>query len=144
MMYDSILLPIDGSEGSAEATEHAVDLASKYDASVHGLVVVDQSAYVGLASDIEREQTREAEVKDAEELATNLADTLDDANLDHETTVVTGLPDEEIVDRAETVDLIVMGTHGRSGIDRFLLGSTTEKVLRRVTVPVHCVPVAEE
>ncbi|AAV47178.1 universal stress protein [Haloarcula marismortui ATCC 43049] len=49
-----------------------------------------------------------------------------------------GDPYEEIIDYAETagVDMIVMGTHGRSGLDRFLLGSVTEKVVRTADAPV--------
>jgi nucleotide-binding universal stress UspA family protein len=57
-----------------------------------------------------------------------------------------GDPYEEIIDYAETegVDMIVMGTHGRSGLDRFLLGSVTEKVVRTADAPVLTVRLSDE
>jgi nucleotide-binding universal stress UspA family protein len=60
--------------------------------------------------------------------------------------MVHGTPHTAILDYAEEhgVDLVVMGTHGRRGFDRFLLGSVTEKVVRTASVPVMTVRVGEE
>ena len=58
------------------------------------------------------------------------------------TMVISGVPHEEIISQAENVgaDVIVMGTHGRSGLDHVLFGSTTEKVIRKSNIPVLSVP----
>jgi len=145
MMYDTILLPIDGSEGSDAAATHAIDLANTYDATLHGLVVVDQSTYVGIENDIRREEIREEQREASEALLDDLGDELDEADVDYELDTANGVPGERIPEYAteNDVDLIVMGTRGRSGLDRLLLGSTTEKVLRSVDIPVHCVPLRE-
>lgn len=146
VMYNTILLPIDGSEGSAEAVDSAIDLAKKYDSTVYGLVVVDQSSYAGISSDVKRDQIREEQVEDAQKITDELSENLSEVDVDHETEVIVGIPNEQIAEYTNDndIDLIVMGTHGRSGVNRFLLGSTTEKVLRRASIPVHCVPVMDE
>ena len=134
-MYDDILFPTDGSDGANEALAHALELAETHDATIHVLSVVD-STYIGSAAaeatTIESLQERTEQVIDG---------TVDDV-ADHGATVVAerriGDPYGEILDYADTagVDLIVMGTHGRSGLDRFLLGSVTEKVVRTADPPV--------
>ena len=67
-----------------------------------------------------------------------VADRAREAGLVATTTVERGIPHEAILAHAEAVgaDLIVMGTHGRSGVDRFLLGSVTEKAIRRADIPI--------
>ena len=67
------------------------------------------------------------------------------SNLKIRLEVEVGLPDKMIVEKAaaEAVDLIVMSTHGRSGLRRFLIGSVTEKVLRQAACPVLSVPPSE-
>ncbi|SEH17848.1 Nucleotide-binding universal stress protein, UspA family [Natronorubrum sediminis] len=141
-MYDTILFPTDGSDLSKQGIDHAVDLAQTYDAPLHTVFVVDQTTYAGLPNDIEREsiqnQLREAGSRSFEMLES----AADDAGVTLSSAVLSGVPHEQIIEYAESngVDLIVMGTHGRSGFDRVLLGSTTEKVLRLSPVPVHCVP----
>jgi nucleotide-binding universal stress UspA family protein len=57
-------------------------------------------------------------------------------------TVVEGTPAEAVVDEARDSDVVIMGTHGRTGLDRYLIGSTTEKVVRTADVPVVGIPVA--
>lgn len=141
-MYDTILFPTDGSELSEQGIDHAVSLAQAYDAELHTLFVVDQTAFVAHPNDMDREaihdQLREAGQRSLEQLEETAAA----AGVSLATAVSAGVPHEQIVEYTETndVDLIVMGTHGRSGLDRVLLGSTTEKVLRVSPVPVHCVP----
>lgn len=130
-MFDKLLIPVDGSAPAKRAAKFGLELAAVYDAAVDVLHVVD----VG---------PREAD--EARERGTDLLEkvaTLDvDGDPAVETHLTEGTPSEIIpthVDKHGT-DLVVMGRHGRSGITAHLLGSTTERVLRQVSVPVLTVP----
>ncbi|APW98077.1 stress response protein [Halobiforma lacisalsi AJ5] len=141
-MYDRILVPTDGSSEVERALEYGFDLAEAHDATARVIYVVNAANYGGLPmetawegiSDALRDEGREA-VSRARELAPE--------DLAVETEVLEGAPSRIIVDQASTgdCDLIVMGTHGRGGIDRLLLGSVTERVVRRAPVPVLTVHV---
>jgi nucleotide-binding universal stress UspA family protein len=84
--------------------------------------------------------------KEIEESANKMMDDFCADNLsesdNYGTLVISGVPHEEIIRQADNVgaDVIVMGTHGRSGLDHVLFGSTTEKVIRKSTIPVLSVP----
>ncbi|SDM72196.1 Nucleotide-binding universal stress protein, UspA family [Halogranum gelatinilyticum] len=138
-MYAEILLPSDGSDAAAVATEHALNLAQRYDAQLHVLYVVDQSAVGGMMS--ESQLVASALEREGNEVVEAVAQLAGDHGVDVTTSVVTGHPSRTILDYAadHDVDLVVMGTHGRSGIDRYLLGSVTERVVRRADVPVLAV-----
>lgn len=141
-MYDCILVPTDGSREVERALEYAFDLARMHNATIRALYVVNAAGYGGLpmeaalegVSDALRDEGRSA-VGRVEELAP------DDVTVDTE--VLEGSPSQVIVEEADPTecDLIVMGTHGRGGIDRLLLGSVTERVVRRASVPVLTVQV---
>jgi len=136
-MYNKILVPTDGSEGSEVALEHARSLAEKYDSEVHILYVADVRTHN--TGDIVHNIVGELE-KIGEESVKSLKKELDsDSNV--VTEVIKGIPHREITDYAneKEIDLIVMGTHGRTGLDRILLGSVTEKVVRTSKVPVMTV-----
>jgi nucleotide-binding universal stress UspA family protein len=144
-MYGRILFPTDGSEGSDIVLEHAIDLAQRYDATLEGLFVGDQRTYAGMAADIDREQIKEAQASVSEQALERVRSTAEDAGVDVATTHTSGVPAEKIVEVIEEddVDLVVMGTHGRTGIRRALLGSVAENVIRQSPVPIHLVPVAD-
>lgn len=140
-MYDRILVPTDGSTGSAHVAMQAFDLADRYGATVHVLHVVDGSLRSVLGSDSATEALREPgrrAVETLEQLARS-----DD--LETVTALREGDPAEEILDCAGDVDadLIVMGTHGRSGIERRLIGSVAETVVRHAERPVMTVRLPE-
>ena len=142
-MYDDILVPTDGSEGVDEALDHALDLAANHDATVHALYIVDRRLYFA-ADDDDREAVRdrlEAEGADAVERIRERAEA---ADLDCVTEVREGYPDRDIVDYAEAmgIDVVVMGTHGRTGRDRLAhLGSVTERVVENAGCPVFVIHV---
>lgn len=135
-MYGEILVPTDGSEAGGLAIDHAVDIASQYDARIHALYVVDTSAYAALEGagtavvDTLRDQ--------GEAAVARVVEAAEDADLESVSVVREGSPHENILAyaRESGADLIVMGTHGRRGIDRYLLGSVTERVVRSSPVPV--------
>lgn len=145
-MYDDILVPTDGSEGVEEAVEHARDLAGKYDARVHVLYVVNTSTYSSLPADSNWESIVSALEEEGERSTSDLAQRLEDSGVEVVREVVDGVPHHEILGYADEngVDLVVMGTHGKTGLDRLLLGSVTEKVVRKSEVPVLTVRMVEE
>lgn len=132
----SILVPTDGSDGARVAAEHAFALAAAVGASVRLVHVIDVAALGGEfdTGQIYREFERmgERSVEDLEAAA-------EDAGLaDVDSALLTGRPARSIVEDAEEqgVDLIALGTRGASGLDRYLLGSVAEKVVRAADVPV--------
>jgi nucleotide-binding universal stress UspA family protein len=133
-MYGTILVPTDGSAQSDAALDHAVALARHHDATVHLLYVADTNR--------DSLTTQGGEVVDALEQEGDrvVSEALDrvEAGISVVDTVLTGDPVETILDYADSVgaDLVVMGTQGRRGLDRYLLGSTTERVVRLSSVPV--------
>jgi nucleotide-binding universal stress UspA family protein len=144
-MYDTILIPTDGSDVAEIAVDHAIDLASKYDATVHALYVVDIDAVnFGLGTEqVDRiRQGKFGEMEELEEKANAATGVVAEAAREHGLDVVeevrVGKPHDVIAGYADAtdVDLIVMGSHGRSGVRRALLGSVTERVLRSTHRPV--------
>jgi nucleotide-binding universal stress UspA family protein len=140
-MYDDILLPTDGSAHATAAAEHALALARAFDATVHvlGVADIDRAAGVFNAGGVD-----EAFVEQVEQEAQQAVDrtaSLGAADARLETAVVDGDPGEAIVDYVEEagLDAVVMGTHGRRGIRRFVAGSVTEHVIRAAPVPVFTV-----
>jgi len=143
--YERILIPTDGSDEASAAVAHGVAVADAFDASVHVLNVVDlgtitSGSDVAAATDlIDRLRERGEDATDA------VAEQAREAGLDVTTEVREGFPNADLlecIDR-EDIDFVAMGTHGRTGVERLLLGSTTERTIRRSPVPVLSVPPGE-
>lgn len=124
-MYDTILFPSDGSDETAVALEHAIDLARHHDATIDVLFAASNG------DDVDPEAVLEA-----------VASTIRERGVTVNTVSLEGSPQDTIVDFVvdRGVDVVVMGTHGRRGLERYVEGSVTEQVLRNVTVPVLVVP----
>ncbi|AXG09782.1 universal stress protein [Haloplanus rubicundus] len=130
-MYSDILIPTDGSPGAQEAIEHGLEIAQQYEATVHALYVVDtRVSRSGPLLESLQLEGRKA-VRDLEVAGTQ-------AGLTVVTEVVEGVPPQEILEYSamQGIDLLVMGTQGRTGIDRFVMGSVAERVVRHSSVPV--------
>ena len=143
-MYERILVPTDGSSGVDRAVEHAVDLARTYGAELHVLNVVNIAS---LSTEVNSEAVIEDLEDQGRELTSEIAERAADAGVEDVTSeVIHGIPHETILEYAdeEDVDLVVMGTHGRTGLEHYLLGSVTEKVVRTSDVPVLTVRAPEE
>lgn len=144
-MYDSILLPTDGSEGVERATEHAIETAERYDATLHVLYVVDSdvvNAYSGDEFVHEFEGVEQTLEDTGLEAVGDIADRASSAGVDEVVTeVIHGDPHEEILRYIddEDIDLTVMGSKERSGDYRRMLGSVTERVARGSSKPVTIV-----
>ena len=138
---DHIIVPLDTSDVSAEALDAAAELAGAFGAKITLLVVLDTAVRNGLREAAESESVRiETE---AESYLGAIATDLGERGLDVTTRIVDS-PDPAggISDgaKAEEADLIVMCTHGRTGAERWLLGSVTDRVIRSTTVPVYVIP----
>jgi nucleotide-binding universal stress UspA family protein len=138
-MIKKILLPTDFSEGSKNALPYAMELAKQYNASLYLIhVIYDLSQASGLHVphvnldqlylEIEAVAKKELERFGLEELR----------GLDVHREIIRGVPYEEIIKFAEKnqIDLIVIGTHGRKGLEKLFFGSTAEQVVRRAPCAV--------
>ncbi|MDY6765242.1 MAG: universal stress protein [Halobacteria archaeon] len=144
-MYSNILIPTDGSEGTHKAVEHAIDIAQRYDAALHVLYVVNTSAYSTLPADTNWQSVIEALEKEGKRAVKEIEEKVEDSGLKVHRSIQQGVPHKTILEYAEEndIDMIVMGTHGKTGIDRLLLGSVTEKVVRSSEIPVLTVRMTE-
>lgn len=144
-MYDRILVPTDGSDGVGRAVDHALGLAATHDARVDAVYVVNGGGFTGLPMESSWEGIDEMLRADAEAAVEAVERRARECGcgVEVETHVLEGAPHREIVRFAESegCDLVVMGTHGRGGLDRLLLGSVAEKVVRASRVPVMTVHV---
>ncbi|AFZ74464.1 universal stress protein [Natronobacterium gregoryi] len=133
-MYQDLLLATDGSDGARRATRHAVALANGLEATLHVMSVSEEGPHSTERRD-EMRTDHEGEAADAVEEAKATAA---EADLEVTTTIRRGVPQEEIVAvaEAERMDAIVVGTAGQSGLDKLLLGSVAEEVVRNSPVPV--------
>jgi nucleotide-binding universal stress UspA family protein len=139
-MYQKILLPTDGSKFAENAAKHAIWIASRSGAEIIVLNVIETSSLVGLpAEDLIvriKEMLKEEGRRSLERISEMVTESEEEAKMvkDIKVTLKTeeGSPGDSILKTIanENVDLVVMGTSGKHGLDRFLLGSVTEKVVR--------------
>jgi len=138
--FTRILVPVDFTEHSERASEYALMLAKRDDASllvVHVVSVSDDILPLVSSMEFEKKAARKAENELRDFVARKFKGY---GNVEFE--VLSGVPHREILGRAKSgkCDLVVIGSYGKGGIDRFLVGSTTERVLRKSTCPVLVVP----
>jgi nucleotide-binding universal stress UspA family protein len=143
--FDTILVPVDGSEHAVRATEHGAALARVFGASIHLVAVIDLRTAAGpfSAGGLEPETKARLEAE-AEDTIRDVVDEID-APEEIDWSVRTGTPEDEILASQEEhqADLVTMGTHGRTGVQRYVMGSVTESVVRRAAVPVLTVRATE-
>ncbi len=138
-MIKKILLPTDFSEGSKNALPYAMELAKQYNASLYLIhVIYDLSQASGLhVPHVNLDQLyMEIEASAKKELDRFGLEELRGLNVHRE--VIRGVPYEEIIKFAEKneIDLIVIGTHGRKGLEKLFFGSTAEQVVRKAPCAV--------
>ena len=139
MTAQHILVPIDFSPYADQALDYAIELAQKLQAHLTFLHVIHLTPMAmgevgasGLVPYLEEIET------DAQQRMQGILDRVNQEGLEGETAIVQGVPFQIIVDMAgnKNVDLIVMGTHGRTGLTHILMGSVAERVVRLAPCPV--------
>ena len=146
-MYDRILVPTDGSPGMGRVVTHAAELAGVHDATLEFVYVVNSGAVANLPMESSWEGVAEMLREEGETSLASAVGTAGDGHpeLEVDRSMLEGNPASEVVRHAgeSGADLVCMGTHGRGGINRLLLGSVAERVVRSSEVPVLTVRVNE-
>lgn len=138
-MFETVVVATDGSESVSRAVDCTLDLAARFDATVHALYVRNDSRIETLPERLhddvrsaldEQGETALASIVEANEAA--------DSPVDIETAVRVGQPSKQILSYVREIDAdgVAMGTRGRSGEHSFLLGSVAERIVRTSPVPV--------
>jgi nucleotide-binding universal stress UspA family protein len=146
-MYKQILVPVDGSATGLDAARHALALAQVVKASVFLVHVIDTQPFLGVAADyaVGQAEYLAAATANAEGALGAALALAEAAGVPCESATVEGHAAETgILNTAEAceADLIVMGSHGRRGLEKLLLGSVTQRVLQDARVPVMVVRAA--
>lgn len=141
LMFKHILVALDGSEGSRKALDIAVQLAKDQGARCTMCTVVDivsaASSMTFATGDIVNEWIATLN-QDARQIESEAIAKYADSGVTIDTHVLEGYPSSALLDVAKktSADLIVMGSHGRTGLKRMWLGSVAESVVREATIPV--------
>lgn len=138
--FTKILTAIDFSENSECAFDYALMLATQFNAELTIMHVINEP--VDLRGFYVPQISFEELEKEIEESAVKMMEVFCRSRLgsfsNFKTSIVTGIPFDEIIAAADKIDasLIVLGTHGRTGLDHLLFGSTAERVVRSASCPV--------
>ena len=137
-LYKKILIATDGSEPNKKAVSYGIELAKLSGAKVNVVYVVDTAAFASIPMDSGWEIMYELLQKEGADATHKVVEDAKGSGIEIEESVLEGHPSNEIIEFAHNndIDLIVLGTLGKGGLDRFLLGSVAEKVTRNSNVPV--------
>lgn len=139
-MFDRILIPTDGSNPAKSAVEMALGLAETHGATLHVLFIVDQPTSVsGIGEGFSGlDNLLDALEEEGHTATDEIAEQAKARDIETTAAVRRGNPHDDILTYANEhdIDVIVMGTHGRTGVKRALLGSVTENVVRHSEIPV--------
>ena len=141
-MFEKILVATDGSEHGYRASRVALDLGKISGGKVTAIYVADTVKTSHLPDDMLLFSIRELLLKEGKEALKQVEDLAKEKGVSFESVVVEGTPGSEIIRYAETsgMDVIILGAVGRTGLDKFLLGSVAEKVVRNSKIPVLTIP----
>ncbi|MFO7925842.1 MAG: universal stress protein [Halobacteriota archaeon] len=134
-MFDRILFPADAESGASTVFDHVLDVAESHEATLHILHVADTNQDSVTRID---GQVIDVFEREGERIVDEYAERAARRDVPVVTNVVQGGVPDTITAYADEydIDLIIMSTRGRTGLERLLLGSTTERVVRRARVPV--------
>ena len=141
-MFEKILVATDGSEHGFRASRVALELGKISGGKVTAIYVADTVKTSHLPDDMLLFSIRELLLKEGKEALKQVEDLAKEKDVSFESVVVEGNPGSEIIRYAETsgMDIIILGAVGRTGLDKFLLGSVAEKVVRNSKIPVLTIP----
>ncbi len=144
-MFENVLIATDGSKHSENAAKMGIELAKLSKGKVTAIYVADIGRYFAPVSDVGFNMSNEliesiriSVMKAGEDAARRVAEMAEKAGVPGETKVMEGRPAEDIMKFADDADMsvIVIGSIGKTGLEKFLLGSVAEKVVRGSKVPV--------
>jgi nucleotide-binding universal stress UspA family protein len=143
MMFSSqtikkILIPTDGSDHSIRAAEYGISIAKVHDAQILVLYVIDEVVIDQFSKVTERENVERELKSDGQRYINYILDLAKKEGVAATSLIAKGRPFEQIVHLAKglNMDLIVLGTYGRRGADRILMGSVAERVIEYSHCPV--------
>ncbi|HPR66976.1 MAG TPA: universal stress protein [Methanothrix sp.] len=141
-MFERIMIATDGSKHSERAAEAGIELARLSGGSITVVYVADTGRLSHLPEDMALASIRDLLIKEGEEATDYVEEMANKAGVTSTKKVIEGNPGAELVRFADEagVDVVVIGSCGRSGLEKFLLGSVAEKVVRTSKVPVLTVP----
>ena len=141
-MFEKILAATDGSEHGLRAAKVAVELAKISGGKVYAIYVADTQRTAHLPDDMLLFSIKELLLKEGKEAIKQVQELAEKSGVDFDGVVVEGNPGDEIIRHAKDGDMnvIIVGAVGRTGLDKFLLGSVAEKVVRNSSIPVLTVP----
>ena len=138
--FKKILFPVDLSEVSSEIVPWVLAIARKFEAEIHLLFVARSLEHLSTVyvPFVAIEQFENEIIKGAETKIQEFVDTFLEAYPSLRTDVVLGDAAEKILEHidAEKIDLVIIGTHGRKGLEKILFGSVAERVIKMSPVPV--------
>lgn len=137
-LYRNIVIATDGSANSRRAISRGIEIAKLSGATVHALYVVDTPSVISEDWTAGKEAIREMMLNSGKKVMSIIKELIGDSGVEVREVLLEGHPSDEIINFAESndMDLIVMGTLGKTGFERLLMGSVAEKVVRFSKVPV--------
>ncbi len=142
--FKKILVPTDGSEANDTVVEKSLYLARMLGARLKVLFVVDTSTFKGYPPDELITTLRGHMEAKGMEILDRVEKEGEELDVEVEKSLVHGKTDEMIIEESKDQDLIVIGTHGRSGLSRLFIGSTTERVVKHAECPVMVIHIKED
>ena len=143
MAFRKILVPTDGSEFTKAAIREAVDLAKVAGGSITALYVIDQTVFGNVPVDSSVNAIYYMMEKEGHNATAFVRSLGEENGIAVDEMVVSGSPVKSIVEASKDFDIIVMGTLGRTGFAKFMMGSVAEKVVRFAKCPVMVVKSSE-
>ncbi|MCJ7443996.1 MAG: universal stress protein [Methanotrichaceae archaeon] len=141
-MFEKILIATDGSEHSERAAKFGIELAKLSGGKLIAMYIADISRMAHLPDDMLLFSIRELLIKEGNEAVEFVEKLAAEAAVPCEKVVIEGIPGDEILSYASkaNINIIVMGNVGRTGLDKFLLGSVAEKIVRNSKIPILTIP----
>ena len=144
MVFGKILVPPDGSEYTKSAILKAVELAKVTGSTITALYVLDQTIFVNMPLDSAVTNTYTLLKKEGESAVAFVKETCEKEGIPCEVLIGEGSPVKFIVESSKDFDLIVMGTLGRTGFSKLMMGSVAERVVRYSNCPVMVIRAPED
>ena len=141
MEFNKIILPVDGSKEAKKAAKKAIFLAKHIGVEIVAMYVIDDTILnrYPFPDDILTPNLAELLKREGKEALDEVEKMAKKEGVKIKKKIVEGIPDEEIIKEARKNDLIVMGSKGKTALDRILLGSVSEKVVHHAPCPVMIV-----